>query len=107
MADSAQELLHEDESSIAPGNSWRRVGLGIVDNRSNGGAQEVGPSRTLERIRHTFSYTSLNAYYSCPRQFEWKYLTKPNVPFFFKKSMAIGGVVHKTLAKVLGLRRDG
>jgi RecB family exonuclease len=82
------------------------VELGTVDNRSIGGAQYVGPSRTLERLEYKLYPQSINAYYRCPRKFHFRYIRNLRMPFEFKSALVIGGVTHKVLAAIFRDRQD-
>lgn len=64
-------------------------------------------SRTLERLRHKLSPASINAYYRCPRKFQFRYIRNVKMPFEFGPALAIGSVTHKALAELFRQRRDG
>ena len=63
-------------------------------------------SPTFERINHRLSPASLNAYFRCPRKFQWRYIRKVKTPYVFKPHLAFGGATHKAIARCLGDQLD-
>ena len=64
-------------------------------------------SQNLRRVQHKLSPGSINAYYRCPRKFDYRYIHKKWVPYQYKPYLAIGGAAHKTVAEMLRIKRGG
>lgn len=64
-------------------------------------------SPTFQRMRYKLSPAAINAYYRCPRKFDYRYIHKKPVPHVFKPFLMVGGATHKALAAWFGASLKG
>jgi len=64
-------------------------------------------SPNLAKIKHKVSPSGINAYFRCPRKFDYRYIHKHWVPYQFKPYLAVGGATHKALARHFMDEQDG
>ncbi|HWR83784.1 MAG TPA: PD-(D/E)XK nuclease family protein [Candidatus Deferrimicrobium sp.] len=54
-----------------------------------------------------YSYSSLDSFRTCPRQFKFRYVEKVDVPRKVTADTFLGNVIHRTLARLYELGSDG